>query len=363
MDAPALAEVVGGIATIATIIGILAGIVQIMDYAQKGHVHRWRLAIVGAFLAGGVAVFLVGRVPPPPPLATSMATATATPQPPPTATSTLQSSPSGTLPPPPSPSAEIFTHLPGTSGAVALLPSGRQVEHNAHQQGPAGSIIKLWIAAVVFEQEAAGQLSLSDSYPIRDADQVPGTGILNQKQYVGRSFTYARIVDTMLIYSDNTAANIVITRLGGFQSVNNYARKNGYDRTLLQRDLGRPDPSRENLTSARDCATFLDNLLKKRVVGERASNMILDALARRRGVENQDEVYNRQNYFGRFLPRSLAYRHISGLIPDVRNDVGYYPTANGSPVIVAILLSNLVDEAAGEEAIGRAVEQIYRAVS
>ena len=259
-------------------------------------------------------------------------------------------------------SADVFARLPGTSGAVALLPGGERIDHNADQQRLAASVIKLWIAAAAFEQEAAGRLRLSDSYTIRATDDVPGTGILNQNQNVGRSFTYTHIIETMLMYSDNAAANIVIARLGGFQPVNDYARSNGYERTLLQRSLGRPDPSRENFTSARDSATFLDNLLKKRVVGERASDAILTALVRRRGVEDREEAYRKLNYFGRFLPGRLDYRHLSGLNPGVRNDVGYYPAANGGPVIVATLLSNLVDEASGEEAIGRTVLQIYQAV-
>jgi hypothetical protein len=67
------------------------------------------------------------------------------------------------------------------------------------------------------------------------------------------------------------------------------------------------------------------------------------------------------DYLGRYLPPALAYRHVSGLNPGVRNDAGFYPSAAGGVVVIAIMLSDLPSDAAGEELLARTAQRIYAA--
>src|SRR5262249_31423165 len=148
-------------------------------------------------------------------------------------------------------------------------------------------------------EAAAGRLDLADQHVIRASEQAPGTGILNQPRFVGRSLSFAEIIDTTLVYSDNTGADIIIDRIGGFDTVNGYARRHGYAETLLQRRLAFTAPAHDNYPPARDCAHVMQELAARRIVDEPSSESILASLARRR--VDEDPVYD---YLGRYLPPS-----------------------------------------------------------
>ena len=57
----------------------------------------------------------------------------------------------------------------------------------------------------------------------------------------------------------------------------------------------------------------------------------------------------------------VPYRHVSGLNPGVRNDAGFYPSAAGGVVVVAIMFPDLPNDAAGEELLARTVRRIFQA--
>jgi beta-lactamase class A len=212
----------------------------------------------------------------------------------------------------------------------------------------------LWIAAAGYEEIASGNVSASDVYTVSSSDQVPGTGILNRAEYIGRDVRFSDLLEMMLLYSDNTAANIVTRLIGGIDRVNGYAAEHGYPATQMQRMLGELDPNRENYTSAADTGLFFERLLNDEVVDQETSAQIRDILQRRHANEN-DQL----NFFGRELSSSLTYGHISGLLPNVRHDAGFVYTDAGEPVVVVALLDNLPSEEAGMESIGRAVREVY----
>ena len=245
----------------------------------------------------------------------------------------------------------IFAALPGNATALAVLPDGQTVGQNPELAVRSASVIKLWVAGAAYAAAAAGTLDLGESYTVTRADQATGTGILNQPQNLGRTLTYAELIQTMLVYSDNSATNIVVRRIGGDAAVNDYAAQQGYPATLLQRPLGSLDPAHDNYTSAADCVLFLQRALAGELPGG-AAGPVLAALHTRR--QQEDPAYD---YFGRYLPASVDYIHISGLDPNVRNDAGYYTSQEGG-VFVAVLLSDLPDEASGEAALGQAVAGI-----
>ncbi len=251
----------------------------------------------------------------------------------------------------------IFSGLPANTTAMVLLANGQSLEQNSEKKVRSASIIKLWIAATSYDMEASGKLNLGESYTLKAGDVAPGSGILLKPENIGKSYTYAQLIETMLTYSDNTAANIIIDKLGGVATVSDYAKKNNYNQTVLQRKLGTPDPNNDNTTSALDCATFLDTLLKKKIVSATVSDKIIIALKSRRAYEDISS-----DFFGRFLPDNLDYAHISGILTNVRNDAGFYFNANKEPVIVVILGTELTNEKAGEDAISKGVEAVLKAI-
>ncbi|NWJ47148.1 MAG: serine hydrolase [Chloroflexi bacterium] len=205
----------------------------------------------------------------------------------------------------------VFGNLPKGANAIVLLPTGSSVTVNERVRVSSASLIKLWIAASMYEEDEADRLNLKDTYILKKSDQVSGTGIMNQATMVGTKFTYEDILYNMLVHSDNTAANLLIDKLGGFKKVNEFAKNNGYGETLLQRKLGIPDPNNENYTSAKDCAQFLHNLVDGNIVSKKASAQMMQIL-QSRATNGDNKQDNALNLFGVNLPTDTIYGHISG---------------------------------------------------
>src|SRR5438270_3453667 len=49
---------------------------------------------------------------------------------------------------------------------------------------------------------------------LKDADKVPGTGILTYRFSEGATFSLRDAVRLMIVYSDNTATNLVLDKIG-----------------------------------------------------------------------------------------------------------------------------------------------------
>lgn len=243
--------------------------------------------------------------------------------------------------------------LPGTTSAVVLFPDGQTVEDDATRQLPSASTIKLWIAGTFLEEAQAGRVDLTEKYTIKASDNATGTGILQNK--VGQTYTYAEILSAMLIYSDNEGANILLDRMGGgLDKVNAYIQRNGYNQTKIQRRLGDVNNPKNNFSSARDASTYMQRLLKGQIVDKASSDLILKALQDRLAYPAD------QNYFGPKLG-GVEYRHISGVSPGIRNEVGFFYIKPDIPVIVALYTSEIGNEAAGEATLATAIRQIYDA--
>ena len=128
-----------------------------------------------------------------------------------------------------------------------------------------------------FRQREAGLLSFDEKVTIRREDKMPSCGALTYMRD-GLTVTLGDLVTLMIILSDNTAANLLIRRLG-IESVNATAAALGCgEGTMLRRPLFRPDLSAlgiRNTVSARDMGLFLGRLLEGTNVSAEASEEML----------------------------------------------------------------------------------------
>ena len=284
------------------------------------------------------------------PVPTETPEATATPSP----TSTPEPDPDPGEDPAAEQIAETLPELPGAASSAVVLPSGESFDEAGDREVPAASTIKLWIAATAYEEVSLGDLQLDDEHTIRAEDQAIGTGILNAGEYIGQTMTIDELIEIMLLHSDNSAANIIIEQIGGLERVNDYADDQGYSRTRMQRYLGDLDPDRENYTSAGDGALFVSRLIDDEIVDAETSERLRSILERRSANESAE-----LDFFGRELPPGATYAHISGVLPGVRNEIGYfYNEHRDGYVIVSFMLGELADEAAAEDAIAETIAAI-----
>jgi beta-lactamase class A len=147
--------------------------------------------------------------------------------------------------------------------AVLDTGSGRRVAHRADERFLMCSTFKLLLVSAVLTRVDAGKEQLDRRIVFgKDVllDYAPTT-----KQHVGPpGMTVAQLCEAAITLSDNTAANLLITSLGGPSAVTRYARSLGDRFTLLDRFEPELNP-RDNTTPLSMLADMRQLLLGDRL--------------------------------------------------------------------------------------------------
>ena len=198
----------------------------------------------------------------------------------------------------------VTTNLAGLSGksSVAVLAvdsSAKVVENNTKQR--AASLIELFIMITAYQQVKAGTLNLGDTYLLQASDKVGGTGSM-QSLPNGTAFSYQQVLNRMITDSDNTAANIMINKVGGIAVVNAEIKRLGLTHTVLARklmDTSALQAGKDNYTSAGDVAKVLKKMYNHRLIDATEDAAMLDILAKNtdhtmlpHSLPSEAQVYN-----------------------------------------------------------------------
>jgi beta-lactamase class A len=115
--------------------------------------------------------------------------------------------------------------------AVVDPRTGRIVSYRAHERFAFASTNKTFIAAAVLDNSTPADLATVVHYSRSDLlAYAPITS-----QFVEKGMTVTQLLDAMLRFSDNTAANILVGRLGGPSEVQQYLRRIGDMTTHVDR--------------------------------------------------------------------------------------------------------------------------------
>jgi beta-lactamase class A len=228
--------------------------------------------------------------------------------------------------------------------AIALkhLGTGETYFRDADDVMPTASLIKFAVMAEVYAQAEAGKVKLDDMVTLKKDDQVPGSGILTDHFSPGASFSLRDAVRLMIVYSDNTATNLVLDRIG-IKSVNERMARLGLKETRINAKVFKGsttsvDPARTKQyglgsTTARDMLTLLELLHKGELVSADASKAMLEHLKK---CDDKDK-------FPRFLPKGVTTAHKTGSVSDARTDAGLIFFKEG-PVALVVLTSQNQDK-------------------
>src|SRR5271155_1565312 len=103
-------------------------------------------------------------------------------------------------------------------GRVAIvvkhLVTGESYTLNGDEAMPTASLIKFPIMLEVYLQVLEGKLKLTDMVKLTEKDKVPGSGILTYHFSEGATFPVKDAVRLMIAYSDNTATNLILDKIG-----------------------------------------------------------------------------------------------------------------------------------------------------
>lgn len=151
------------------------------------------------------------------------------------------------------------------------LTTGRELAYRADDLFATGSTFKAYVAAQILEKDQRGELSLTDTLYVDPAVFIPVASPGTEPNLGGR-MTLAELCAATVRQSDNTAANLMLAVLGGPQSVTDFARSVGDDRTWMVRwelDLNTAYPGDpRDTTTPRAMSTGFTTMLTGGVLDE-----------------------------------------------------------------------------------------------
>src|SRR5947207_576818 len=98
--------------------------------------------------------------------------------------------------------------------AVKHLGTGESYALNADAVMPTASLIKFPVMVETYYQFKAGKVRPHDMITLSKDDKVQGSGILTDHFSPGVSLPLVDAVHLMIVYSDNTATNLVLDNIG-----------------------------------------------------------------------------------------------------------------------------------------------------
>ena len=246
--------------------------------------------------------------------------------------------------------------------AVKHLKNGTSYYLHADEPMPTASLIKLAVMIEVYQQAAEGKIKLTDSVTLHEADKVPGSGILTEHFSDGATISLRDTVRLMMAFSDNTATNLVLDKIG-IAATGKRMEAWGYPNTRINAKSFRGDttsvaPDRTKRfglgsTAAREMVEILEKLEEGKLVSPEACKEMLEHLKK----------CNDQDKFTRFLPAKTVVAHKTGSVADIRTDAGILYLSSG-PVVLCVLTEKNDDktwrvENAGNVLCAKVAKEVY----
>ena len=124
-----------------------------------------------------------------------------------------------------------------SGGRVGLtvhdIATGRRFSHRGGERFPMASTFKALLAAAILERTDQGQDRLDRPVPIAKTDILANSPV--SAKHVGGAASVGELAEAMVIYSDNTAANLLLPAIGGPPGFTAFLRRIGDQITRLDR--------------------------------------------------------------------------------------------------------------------------------
>jgi beta-lactamase class A len=247
--------------------------------------------------------------------------------------------------------ARIHELIKGSAGRISLhieLPA-HCIKVHSDVSYSAASLIKLPILLEGFREIQEGLLDPHEIIPLIQKDKVGGAGVLSQLSSHAR-MTVHDLLTLMIIISDNTAANLLINRLG-MDSINGMCRLLNLHETKLNRKLMDFDALKsgvDNYISAADavnCLKAIDN----------GDFFQLKSRESMHGILHNQQFW--QKLPGR-MDRNLVYTaNKTGELPGVEHDCAII-RYNHQTIYAAVFIDELTDNSTGSRLITKVGEYL-----
>jgi beta-lactamase class A len=221
---------------------------------------------------------------------------------------------------------------------VERLSSGKVLfSQGADERLAAASLIKVPIMVELMEQVRMDKLTMESTLVLRDANKVSGGGtIANYPD--GAVIRIKELARQMIVYSDNTATNLLIAKLGQ-ASINARMKALGLPGLQLNRvmmDTAAAKRGQENYVTAYQINQLLRLIQREEVATPALCRLALEFL-----LQNDD-----RSTLPRHLPEDVAIAHKTGELAYIRSDAGIVFAKK--PYIISVFVRGTTTEKAEE---------------
>lgn len=249
---------------------------------------------------------------------------------------------------------DIDQKLDGVLGVAILdLTSGHTFLLHADEIFPQASSIKITVLAELYrqaQQSGRKDAKLSDLYTVQSADLVPDSDIMGGLTPGVTRITNRDLATMMVAVSDNSAANVLIDRVG-MGNVNDLMASLGLTHTLLRRkmmDIKAASEGRENISTPREMMTLLADIYQGKVLNKETTEDFFKMLST-----------HKDSFLPRLLPDNIRIANKPGELEAVRNDSGIVFVPN-RPYAICVMTTYLKNERDGEDTISNISEVAYQ---
>ncbi|HEY6071778.1 MAG TPA: serine hydrolase, partial [Chthoniobacterales bacterium] len=240
--------------------------------------------------------------------------------------------------------------------AIVDLTDGRAILKNADRVFPTASSIKIAILLELYHQEeqardgGQGKARLNDLYDVDPKVLVDFSSIMQGLTPGITKITNHDLAQFMIAVSDNTAANVLIDRLG-MENVNATLRSLGLTKTMLRRhmmDFEAAKRGNENVSTPREMTQLLEKVYKGDVLNKELTADFIKQLSTLKESELPHD-----------LPEGVQIANKPGSLKGVRNDCGIV-FAKDRPFVICVMTENARDERGAERTITGLALDAYR---
>lgn len=226
--------------------------------------------------------------------------------------------------------------------------TGESISINTDLIVPSASIIKLFIMGAAFQSIEETLFTLHQRISIKEKDKIPYS-IISLLE-TDHTYSIQDLIILMIIQSDNTATNLLISLLG-MDYINSFINKQGMKHTILRRkmmDLTATENGYENYTTVSDVSEFLNLLYEGKVVNSYFSKNMVDIMSK----QLDDSMMKRE------IPSKINIAHKTGDLPGIKHDTGIVYSSAGD-YIFTMFTWNEKDDISGRKLIGKLSKSVY----
>jgi beta-lactamase class A len=246
--------------------------------------------------------------------------------------------------------------------AVKHLKTGDSFYLNADTAMPTASLIKLPVMVEAYWQVKDEKVKLDTKLTLTKDDKVPGSGILTNHFSDGATFPLKDAVRLMIVYSDNTATNMVLDQIG-IPSTNERMAKLGFKNTKINAKVFKgsttsidPEGTKKyglGSTTAKEMVQLLELIDAGKVASPEACKEMIGHL---KACDDKEKMT-------RFLPANTVVAHKTGSVNAAKTDAGIIYLKSG-PVAVCVMTDEnddkrWVPDNAAQVLIGKIAKEVY----